>query len=1143
MIFGTIIPVLPAMTVSAADADQEKQSRIAEVKEVLGAVPYIEYLKKQSGIYFEKHGDYPWGSKDKPVVIAIDRYLSDPELTTATGITVSDISGKTPIYAPEKGAAASKKAIYLPDKGTVSFPFTVEKEGLYNLEFTYIQKEGKTSAIERLIKIDGKVPFREARYITLAKTYADDYVLGEDGEPTFLMDIKNNEIRPPKIEAPEWKTVLTEDSSGFVEEPFLYYLEAGEHVLTLEAVRESVYMSDIRFVVAPKIPTYEDYRKSHPDVKGTAEIKDIQAQKPTGTSEITIYPLNDRTSSITYPQDASRIRLNSIGSNKWQIPGQWIKYEFEVPAGGAGFYYIVPRFKQAVYSGVYSSRKIRIDGEIPFREANRLRFNFDDSWQVLPLNDGTVLISGNIKVGGSTIPVVDNIAAVNGKEYSVTDGVKVDDRYYPVIDGTVTIGGLKYNIINRKLTKDKREYPVDSKVIATDSGDVYPVQNIKKAVENFEFYLTEGKHVLELEVSLGDMSELLGRVEVSVMRLNEMYRKIRMITGASPDAYRDYGFARQIPAVLEGMWEEAQNLRDISALFESIIGAKGEHTVMLEKMALQLDRMAHNTDRIAPGLDTFKANIGGMSTWLLERRNQPLEIDYIKIMPVDQKLPQAEANFFQAVAFEFSSFIMSFFSDYNSQGMMQDLGKDAQVVEVWMGSAGAAVGGLSLAGRDQAQIARQMVVDFTRQTNIQVNLKLVAGGSLLPSVLAGVGPDIALSNGGGDAINFAIRSAVLPLNYSRNKETGELTQVEYSKGDPSRSIKSFDEVVQYFTPSALTPLTLQNSAVEDKSKLQVFGLPETQTFSMLFYRKDILVDLDLEIPTTWDDLFDIVPDLQTKNLDVGIGPGMGPLTIFMFQQNVDLYKGDGIEINLDDNMALDAFRRMTRLYTEYKFPVTFDFANRFRMGDMPISVQGYDAYNQLMVFAPEIRGLWEFVPMPGTIREKTPQDEGMGYAELEGGLIIDNTTPAGVTCTLMMKSSLTRNNAHNAWAFMQWWVGAETQGRFGSELVAMMGAAAKYPTANLEALGNMPWPAADYENLMSQFRHLEAVPQVPGGYIVDRYVDFAWKAVYNEGKSAVEELQDVLVEINKELTRKRGEFDMPVIPRDRFGRRLDRNED
>ncbi|MCL2813094.1 MAG: extracellular solute-binding protein [Oscillospiraceae bacterium] len=1052
MIFAALTP---ALMVSAAESEEEKErlSRIAAVKEVLEAVPYIEYLKARSEMYLEEHGAMPLGS-DKPIVISPANLLTDAELTTAKGVATSEQLGRN--------------AILLPDSDAVSFSFTVEKEGLYNLEFTYLQVVGKTSAIERLIKIDGKVPFREARYITLPKVYADDYETDPDtGEKTFLKDIKNNEIRPTKSEAPEWRTVLSEDSSGFVKEPFYYYLTAGDHVLTLETVREAVYVSELRFVVAPRIPTYDEYRAGFPDKKGTADIALIQAQTPTATSEITIYALNDRTSAITQPQDASRIRLNSIGSNKWQIYGQWIRYEFEVPAGGEGLYYIAPRFKQAIYSGVYSSRKLRIDGQMPFAEANSLRFNFSDDWQVEPLSDGTVV----------------------GEDKDA-----------------------------------KKKY--------------------------FEFYFTEGKHTIELEVSLGEMAELLGKVEVSVMHLNEIYRKIRMITGATPDAFRDYGFMRTIPATIEGMWDEAENLREIAAKFEEVIGAKGEHTVMLDRMALQLDRMANNTDRIAPGMDTFKTNIGGMSTWLLERRNQPLDLDFIKIQKIDDKLPKSEANFFEAVAFEFSSFLMSFFSDYNSQGAMEEIKDKSKVVEVWMGSAGAAVGGLSLAGRDQAQVARQMVVDFSARTGIQVNLKLVAGGSLLPSVLAGVGPDVALSNGGGDAVNLAIRSAVLPLNYEKDKD-GNLQPTSFSGGDASRGIKSFEEVRSFFTPSAMVPLTLQNSEQQDKLKLQVFGIPETQTFSMLFYRKDIFVELELEVPTTWDELYKAVPVLQKKNLDVGITPGMGPLTIFMFQQNVPLYKGDGIEINLDGNIALDSLKSMAKLYTEYRFPVTYDFMNRFRQGDMPISVQGYDAYNQLMVFAPEIRGLWEFVPLPGTVREKTAQDEeyeartgslyrSAGQSETGARLIVDPTSPAGVTCTLMMKSSGEKNNTDNAWAFMQWWVGAEAQGRFGAELVAMMGAAAKYPTANLEALANMPWPTADYRNLQEQFKYLEATPEVPGSYIVGRYVDFAWKGNYNTGASVTDLIQDYLVEINKELSRKRSEFDMPIIPRDKQGRRLDR---
>jgi ABC-type glycerol-3-phosphate transport system substrate-binding protein len=314
---------------------------------------------------------------------------------------------------------------------------------------------------------------------------------------------------------------------------------------------------------------------------------------------------------------------------------------------------------------------------------------------------------------------------------------------------------------------------------------------------------------------------------------------------------------------------------------------------------------------------------------------------------------------------------------------------------------------------------------------------------------------------------------------------------------------------------------------------------------MLFYRKDILVNMNVDIPKTWEDLYDMVPELQKDNLEIGILPGMSPLEIFMYQNNVPLYQGDGISSNLDDNFALDSFRKMTELYTIYRFPVEFNAANRFRSGEMPIMLQGYDFYNTLTVFAPEIRGLWEFVPLPGTVREKRPEDAGLGFEELGAvtylgreyaNAIIDNSSPAGVSTSLMMRNAMSRNNEENAWAFMQWWVSAESQSRFGSEMVALMGAAAKQPTANREALSGMAWPTSDYRNLSEQFKFLAARPEVPGGYIVQRYVDFAWRSVYNDGVSPVETILDYIIEINKELTRKRGEFNMPVIERTRRSR-------
>ena len=51
----------------------------------------------------------------------------------------------------------------------------------------------------------------------------------------------------------------------------------------------------------------------------------------------------------------------------------------------SGFYIIVPRSKQDVYAGMYTSRKVYINGEVPFAEAANLRFDYSSDWQTNPL--------------------------------------------------------------------------------------------------------------------------------------------------------------------------------------------------------------------------------------------------------------------------------------------------------------------------------------------------------------------------------------------------------------------------------------------------------------------------------------------------------------------------------------------------------------------------------------------------------------------------------------------------------------------------------------------------------------------------------------------------------------------------------------
>ena len=112
---------------------------------------------------------------------------------------------------------------------------------------------------------------------------------------------------------------------------------------------------------------------------------------------------------------------------------------------------------------------------------------------------------------------------------------------------------------------------------------------------------------------------------------------------------------------------------------------------------------------------------------------------------------------------------------------------------------------------------------------------------------------------------------------------------------------------------------------------------------------------------------------------------------------------------------------------------------------------------------------------------------------------------------------------------MKWWVSSKTQSTYGQEYYALLGASGQYATANLEALYAMSWTAEERQEIQKQFEWLQATPEMPGGYIISRYVEFAFLAAYNDDEDPVESMLGYIDAINSELSRKRSEFDLPTL--------------
>lgn len=596
----------------------------------------------------------------------------------------------------------------------------------------------------------------------------------------------------------------------------------------------------------------------------------------------------------------------------------------------------------------------------------------------------------------------------------------------------------------------------------------------------FRFYLTKGAHTIRMTATLGEMGDILKRIEDSIFRLNQIYRKVLVLTGANPDRFRDYNLKGVYPDVIEAMDLESKRLYKLIDDTVAITGQKSDRVASLQTLAVQLESFIKKNDRITQSFTNFRDNITSLGTAMQNMAESKLDVDYIVISGEKATLPKVHDNAFNKLIHEIRACVASYFVDYNSLGDKYDEDDD-NLIEVWI-----------VTGRDQSTILKTMVDDsFTRDSGIKVNVKLVAADALLTAVVAGNGPDVVLSVDGWFAANYAMRNAV-----------EDLTQFD-----------DYEQVVAPFVSAAIEPLTYN-----DGTKKGVYGLPETQVFPVLFYRSDILEELGLSVPETWDDLIAMLPTLQGNNMSVGISfpeivsSDISVLNSMIYQNGGAIYEEDDKRTVIDSEAGVAAFKLYTSLYNDYGLPTVFDFNSRFRSGEMPVGVSMYTTYNTLAVSAPEIRGLWKFTMIPGTRRE-----DGT----------IDRSSHSNVACCMMIATD-DENVKNNAWEFMKWWVSTDTQVRFGREMESVLGSSARYSTANTEALKQLAWSGDELAVLLEQQSHTVGFREVAGGYSTTRHITNAIRKVINDKSDPRETLLTYVRTINEEIRIKRTEFGLEL---------------
>ena len=629
-----------------------------------------------------------------------------------------------------------------------------------------------------------------------------------------------------------------------------------------------------------------------------------------------------------------------------------------------------------------------------------------------------------------------------------------------LLDNVVLYDNLNRYCFKNNLNNRKGSY--DYEILNNNDEDMY-------------FYFTEGEHYLTFQLDASYQAPIYYELVSLINEINELYLEIIKLTGGNSDKNKTWNIDAFIPTARTRLnnWKER-----LEALLEyvseySMSNSKKENRLyqQINNAYKKISSLAKDPNKLPTKLNILYEGSASASLMLSNSLHtstfSPLSIDKIYIYGDQAKLPKIRNNFF-----------VKYFATSQRVFRSKVDAADKDCVTIWMNRSTYYVSLL------------QQFADayYTPTSGIKVRLSLLPDESKLTYANASnTQPDAAIGVGSGVPYTLGIRGALADL----------------------RSMDGFYTTIKTMSPGSLI------SFIEGE---KVYGLPETQDFQVLFYRKDILDKIGLEIPETYEDIIGMLPTLQRYGMNFympmagGAGlKSLGTTSAFYYQYGCNIYSDDFLRAEIDTPEGIQAMTMMVDLFTIYSLPLTTqNFYNDFRNGMSPVGIANFDTYLQLTHAAPEIVGKWGITLTPGVKYNEGTEDE-----------YINRTQTADSKTVIIFEKS---KKKEQAWDFLKWWLSTETQTRFAAGIQATYGQLFLWNTANLEAFKTLAIPEEDKQVILDQWEYLYQVPQTPATYMIERGISNAWNACVFNTVSVRAAVTDYSLEINREIKRKMIEF-------------------
>ncbi len=594
---------------------------------------------------------------------------------------------------------------------------------------------------------------------------------------------------------------------------------------------------------------------------------------------------------------------------------------------------------------------------------------------------------------------------------------------------------------------------------------------------NLTVYLEEGDHTLSFQIVEDNLREVLEAVDVIMSNVNDLALDITKVAGSNQDKYRDLKMEKYIPDISDRLnsWADQmeqleKSMRVYTPKSKKAVAAFSSMTIavnQLRDLAENPNEIPYRISELTQSQSSVNQNLANLIDVL---NSNELAFDRIYVYQDGASLPKSK-NIITSAVTNISRFISSFAAQAYSTS-----NTDSSHLKIWVNRP-----------RAYLEIMQQIIdEEFTPETGINVDLCLMPDQNKL--VLAnstGDAPDIAMGINYTIPYELAIRGALKPLT----------------------EFEDFNEVTKPYPAGLFIPSTIGD---------QIYSLPETMNFWVLFYRTDVMDKMGLEVPDTIEDVQAMLPDLQMRGLNFYY-PTAGMIAMrnfhgtapLLFQNGSQMFAEYGSEgVTLNSEEAVEGLTTLTELFTIFNCPIDVQqFYQRFRNGNLPLGIGDYGVYNLLSNAAPEIANSWKISVVPGVKNENGE---------------VERYTCGGAESSVVFRSNEERENM--AWEFLRWWSRDDIQAKFGQTLQISYGSSYIWNTANLNAFDELPWDSENKQVIKEQAQWLMEVARIPGTYLLERELSNAFNDIVVNGKTLRTRIDKAVKTVDREVDRKLEEF-------------------